>query len=144
MVCVRENDLVQLLAMPAQRVAAMRELVGGVGATELRRASPSRQAMHALIDGLQDENAQVRWWCVQLIDHLPDDRALEALVPILDDPVPRVRRNAAHALGCVACKPTWNGQVAASVIEKLMEMAANDTNPKVCQEARRSLACVSS
>ena len=132
----------QLLGVPTQRATAIRELVGGVGATELRHASPSRQAMQALIDGLRDPNPRVRWWCVQLIDHLPDERALRALVPVLDDPVPRVRRNAAHALGCVACKPAWNGQVAASVVEKLAEMSANDPNPKVRQEANRSLACV--
>ena len=132
----------QLLGVPTQRVTAIRELVGGVGATELRQARPSRQAMQALIDGLHDQSPQVRWWCVQLIDHLPDDRALDALVPVLDDPVPRVRRNAAHALGCVACKPTWNGQLAASVIEKLAEMSTNDANQKVRQEARRSLACI--
>jgi len=139
---MREDDLVQLLGVPAQRVNAIRELVGGVGATELRQASPLRQAMQALIDGLHDQSPQVRWWCVQLIDHLPDDRALDALVPVLDDPVPRVRRNAAHALGCVACKPTWDGTLAESVIEKLVEMADHDANAKVRQEARRSLACV--
>ena len=139
---MRENDLVQLLGVPTQRLAAIRELVGGVGARELRQASPSRRAMQALIDGLRDDSPQVRWWCVQLIDHLPDDRALDALVPVLDDPVPRVRRNAAHALGCVACKPTWNGTLAGSVIEKLAEMSTTDANQKVRQEARRSLACV--
>ena len=63
----------QLLGIPTQRVAAIRELVGGVGATELRQASPSRHATQALIDGLRDQSPQVRWWCVQLIDHLPDD-----------------------------------------------------------------------
>ncbi|MEQ1787252.1 MAG: HEAT repeat domain-containing protein [Acidimicrobiales bacterium] len=138
---MRENDLVQLLAVPDQRAHAIRELVGGVGATELRQARPSYEAMQALIDGLRDESPQVRWWCVQLIDHVPDDRALDALVPVLDDPVPRVRRNAAHALGCVPCKPTWNGRLGAPVMVKLAEMAARDVNAKVRQEARRSLAC---
>jgi HEAT repeat protein len=141
---MRASDLVQLLGVPAQRVAAIRQLVGGVGTTELRQARPSREAMQALIDGLRDESPQVRWWCIQLIDHLPDDRALDALVPVLDDPGPRVRRNTAHALGCVACKPTWDGQLAASVIENLAEMAAHDINAKVRQEAVRSLACVTS
>jgi hypothetical protein len=42
----------------------------------------------------------------------------------------------------VACKPNWNGRLAASVIEKLVEMSANDANQKVRQEARQSLACV--
>ena len=94
--CVGENDLVQLLAVPAQRAAAIRELVGGLGATELRWRVLPRQAMQALIDGLRDPHSQVRWRSVQLIDHLPDDRALDALVPLLEDAVPRVRRNATH------------------------------------------------
>ena len=140
---MRENDLVRLLAVPSQRVMAIRELVGGVGATELRQANPSSHAMQALIDGLGNSNPQVRWWCVQLIDHLADKHALDALVPVLDDPVPRVRRNAAHALGCGACKPTWDGQLAASVITKLTAMSLSDPNAKVREEARRSLACVS-
>jgi hypothetical protein len=93
-------------------------------------------------DACRAKHPQVRSWCIQLIDHLPDDRALDALVPALDDPVPRVRRNASHALGCVACKPTWDGQLASSAIEKLTDMAAHDTNAKVRQEARRTLACV--
>lgn len=137
-----ETELVQLLGVPDQRVAAIHELVGGIGATELRRAKPSPHTMQALIHGLRDPNPQVRWWCVQLIDHLPDDQALDALVPVLDDPVPRVRRNAAHALGCVACKPAWDGQLAAPVIKKLAEMSVGDANAKVREEARRSLACI--
>lgn len=74
-----------MLGMPTQRLAAIREVVGGVGATELRQASPSRKAMQA---------------------------------------------------------PCWNGNLAASVIEKLAEMSTTDANQKVCQEALRSLACV--
>ena len=122
----------------------MDALVGGVTATELRRAAPSSAAMEALVEGLSDPSPQVRWWCVQLLDHVSDERALDALVQVLQDPVPRVRRNAVHALGCVACKPTWNGELPAPVLDRLAEMSETDENAKVRDEARRSLACLSS
>jgi len=138
---VREDELVQLLRVPEQRFDAIRALVGGLTSTELRRASPSEAAVQALIDGLGDPNPRVRWWCVQLLDHIPDERVLGALVPVLDDPVPRVRRNAAHALGCVLCKPAWSGELPSSVIERLTDMAANDDNAKVRDEAGRALLC---
>ena len=138
---MREDDLVQLLRSRDQRVAAIRELVGGITATELRQIAPSSAAIQALIEGLRDRSPQVRWWCVQLLDHLPDGRAIDALVSVLDDPVARVRRNAAHALGCLACKPTSPGTLPPAVINRLAEAAANDHNPKVRAEARRSLAC---
>ena len=58
-------------------------------------------------------------------------RALSAILTALDDPVPRVRRNAAHALGCVACKPNWDRGLPDSALQRLSELAANDPNGKV-------------
>lgn len=138
---MNESALVSLFADPDRRLAAIRSLVGGLTATELRHALPTEDATHALIEGLSDSNPQIRWWCVQLLDHLPDDRTLEALVPVLDDPVPRVRRNAAHALGCIACKPTWSGEVPDVALVKLQALAESDPNQKVRAEARLALTC---
>jgi HEAT repeat protein len=138
---MRERELVTQLGRLDGRIDAIRDLVGGVTATELRHARPSQHAVDAILDGLRDPSPQVRWWCVQLLDHLRDARAIEGLVPMLDDPVPRVRRNAAHALGCVACKPDWSGELPTEVFAKLAEMAATDENDKVRAEARRTLAC---
>jgi HEAT repeat protein len=136
---VNESGLVSLFADPVRRIAAIRSLVGGVTATELRHVVPTEDAIQALIEGLSDSNPQIRWWCVQLLDHLPDERALDALVPILDDPVPRVRRNAAHALGCIACKPTWSGELPAEALVRLQARAASDPNQKVRAEASFAL-----
>ena len=138
----RERELVQRLASKADRVDAIRALAGGVGATELRRARVSDSAFEALCEGLGDPNPQVRWWCIQVLDHVPDERAVPAIAAPLDDPVPRVRRNAAHALGCDACKPTWCGELPTIIRQRLVDMAANDPNAKVRAEARRSLAAV--
>jgi HEAT repeat protein len=71
--------------------------------------------------------------------HLDDPRALAALAAALDDPVPRVRRNAGHALGCVACKPSWDGSLPGGAAAKLRQLAAADPNPKVRAEAQRTL-----
>jgi hypothetical protein len=85
----------------------MRGLVGGMGATELRRVQPTERAFEGLTEGLRDPNPKIRWRHIQILDHVPDARAATAVAELLDDAVPRVRRNAAHALGCVACKPMW-------------------------------------
>jgi hypothetical protein len=39
----------------------MRELVGGVTATELRTVALSDAAFQALVDGLKDPNPRIRW-----------------------------------------------------------------------------------
>ena len=132
---------VALFADSNRRPGAIRALVGGLTATELRRARPTEAAVAALIGGLSDRNPRIRWWCVQLLDHLPDNRAIDALVPVLDDPVPRVRRNAAHALGCIACKPVWSGELPSTAIAWLEALAESDPNQKVRAEARLALQC---
>ena len=136
-----EKELVQLLGVPNRRLEAMRALVGGVTATELRSVRITSAEFDALVEGLGDPSAQVRWWSVQLLDHVPDGRAIDALVGALHDPVPRVRRNAAHALGCVSCKPAWSGELPPGAINKLQVMAKTDPNKKVRAEASSVLLC---
>jgi hypothetical protein len=139
-----DQHWVEALAIPSQRIDAMRSLIGGVNARELRSVVVTEDALQALIDGLHHQNAQVRWWCVQLLDHCSDSRAIDAVVPMLDDPVPRVRRNAAHALSCTGCKPTWSGDVSERAVRRLEYMVESDPNNKVREEARRALSVVSS
>jgi len=136
-----EFDLVQRLGSKATYLDAMRNLVGGVTATELRRAQVSEAAFEALVNGLSDPNPRIRWWCVQILDHVPDHRAVTAIAAALQDEVPRVRRNAAHALGCLACKPDWDSSLPPDVVVSLSELAESDPNEKVRLEAQRALAC---
>jgi hypothetical protein len=138
-----EQQWVEALAVPSRRLDSMRSLIGGVNARELRSVVVSDDALQALIDGLSHENSQVRWWCVQLLDHCSDGRAIDALVPMLDDPVPRVRRNAAHALGCTGCKPNWSGDLPERALRRLEFMVESDPNRKVREEARRALSVIS-
>jgi HEAT repeat protein len=136
-----EREHVQLLASKSHRVAAMRALVGGVTATELRSVKVHDRAFDALRDGVGDPNPRVRWWCIQLLDHVTDSRAIAAVAGALGDPVPRVRRNAAHALGCVACKPDWRDPLPPHITAALARLAEGDPNAKVRDEARRALQC---
>ena len=134
------NELVQQLASKRDRNAAIRALVGGLTATELRSLSVDDTTIDALARGLEDPNPVVRWWCVQLLDHVPDQRGIDLIVPLLDDPVPRVRRNAVHALGCAACKPTAEICLSPETRARIRRLADSDPNGKVRDEASRLLA----
>ena len=120
---------------------ALHGLAGGVTATHLRTAVLTEAAFAAVTEGLSDPNPRIRWWCVQVLDHVPDERAITAVAGLLDDPVPRVRRNAAHALGCLACKPAWSEGLTADVVATLARIASDDPNDKVRREAAFALSC---
>jgi hypothetical protein len=135
------QEIVQLFAFKGRQSEALRRLVGGATATHLRTIQLDDPTCEALTEGLSDPNPRVRWWCVQVLDHVPDARATGALIAALDDQVPRVRRNAVHALGCGACKPGWSGALPLDVLEKVARMATADPSQKVRAEANRTLAC---
>ena len=137
---VEPRQAVQLLRLKEHRLAAMRELLGGVNASELRQVQVTDAVRDALLAGAMDPHPQVRWWSIQLLDHLPDPAVLPALCEALDDAVPRVRRNAAHALGCMTCKPSWDGALPATAVARLAQMATSDPNAKVRSEASLALA----
>jgi HEAT repeat protein len=84
------------------------------------------------VRGLQHENPKVRRWCADLMDHLADDRCVLPLVELLNDDVPRVRRQAVHSLCCQRCKPS---PLQADLTDTLIEIALNDANLKVRGEA---------
>ncbi|MEZ4670646.1 MAG: HEAT repeat domain-containing protein [Anaerolineae bacterium] len=100
------SQLVDLFADKTQRNEAIVALIGGLTATELRRVKVSPEARAALVAGLKHPNSKVRWWCIQLMDHIAD----ESYVPFLleaaqTDPTPKNRRHAIHAMVCEVCKP---------------------------------------
>jgi hypothetical protein len=136
-----EREMVQLFGSKVRQAEALRGLTGGVTATHLRTVRLSDGAFDAVIEGLSDPNPRVRWWCVQVLDHVPDGRSTMAIAGALDDPVARVRRNAAHALGCLACKPGWAGTLPSEVVSKLSRTARLDPNEKVRLEAQMALSC---
>lgn len=100
------DQLVDLLADKRQRLEVIRALIGGLTATELRSVKVRPEAKAALIAGLQHPNSKVRWWCVQLMDHVADESYKEPLLEVAQhDPIPKNRRHAIHALSCPVCKP---------------------------------------
>ncbi len=103
--------------------------------TELQSMSLSEATFQALPEGLGDPHSRVRWWCVQVFDHVADPRAMYALVPLLDDAVDRVRRNGVHALTCEKCKPGGTCEPTPETIAKINHLAANDPSAKVRAEA---------
>jgi HEAT repeat protein len=136
----RDQQLVQRFRGDGDDIRlALQELAGGWSATVMKSAKVTDAAFSALTEGLSDRHPRVRWWCIQVLDHVPDPRAIAAIEPLLDDPVPRVRRNAAHALGCRLCKPDWGGEVTPTTVEKLQALATSDPNARVRRDASIAL-----
>ena len=133
--------LVALGEKRGDQVALISGLLGSANARDLKDVVVSDDVFDALLAGLGNPDSRVRWWSVQLLDHVPDPRAIAAIAPLLRDPVPRVRRNAAHALGCVLCKPGWSGELPDGALDELVRMAERDDNAKVRRQAHQSLAC---
>jgi hypothetical protein len=136
------DRLVNQLAIASERYAAIIGLVGAINARDLRRARVDPLAKAALIRGLDHANAKVRWWCLQLMDHLADESYLEPILSKLTDPVAKVRRHAVHALTCGACKPD-RSPLDLDIEETLRAVIENDADEKVREEARQGLVRLS-
>jgi hypothetical protein len=81
---------------------------------------------------LEDPEAKVRWSAIDVLDHYDEHRHDPALTAALRDPVPRVRRHAAHALGCAACSSTPG---TGDAVPALVRCASTDDNVKVRRQA---------
>jgi hypothetical protein len=73
-------------------------------ARELSRLDPELRPVLAW-GALSHPDPAARRLCLDYLDHLAGPEAAETFAAALDDPVPRVRRHAIHALTCDACKP---------------------------------------
>lgn len=82
--------------LPLREILAVRGLVVEQGSYPL--------LVEDLLEGLNHASPKVRYDCAHALDHLADERCVEPLRRLLDDPVPRVRRMALHVLSCDACK----------------------------------------
>ncbi len=116
----------------------MTALPGRMG--KANRGRPvSKQKLEALIWGLYHRNAAVRWGCLEHLDAHPDASAVPHIVEKLDDPVPRVRWHAVHALACDACKD-GDSFLSAKVITRLEGVSQTDESKKVRGYASQVLA----
>ena len=84
--------------------------------------------------GLQHRNARVRYECAHALDWLGDNRCIPALFELLNDPVPRVRAVALHALNCDECKLTPL-EPRPELIQLAIGWAAYDPSRRVRQDA---------
>jgi hypothetical protein len=137
---LQPDQLVDLLRDKVQRNEIIRALVGGLTATELRRVRVGAEAKAALIRGLKHQNSKVRWWCIQLMDHIADESYRD---PLLDaayhDPTPRNRCHAIHALACEKCKPD-GCRLDIDLRADLRRIMESDPDGSVRETARQELA----
>ena len=109
----------------------------GTRPSEQRGKKVSEQKLEAMIWGLShDKPVVVRWQCLQLLDAHPDHRAVPDILGLLNDPVPRVRWNAIHALECDACK-AGESLFTPSILSKIYFLAEQDKNKRVRLYAQR-------
>lgn len=135
------RELVQQLGSKQTTNEAIVALVGGITATELRRIERLSEDVFAVLpEALGHPQPRIRFNVLGILDHVADDRATSAVVPLMDDPVPRVRRLAVHALGCLACKPTADPVLPTGILERIGRLAERDPNQKVRAEARLALS----
>lgn len=95
-------------------------------------------AVDAALRGLRHPHPQVRRWCAELLDHGGDDRCVEPLVTLMDDPVAHVRWQAAHSLSCQRCK-VIPLHIQAHVAQRMVELALHDPCVRVRGQALAGL-----
>ena len=132
------------LAQAARLSELGRAMAVGKGRLHAARAvmqrAPERYAAFqaALVRGLAAPQIRIRFECAHALDQFGDDSTRRALAGLMDDPVPRVRWMAMHALSCHACgeKP---GALEPDVRARIMRAAASDPSPQVRRHAAVAL-----
>ncbi len=133
-------EVVDRLKIPAERYRAARTMsAGGRGARENRGKQLPNEKVEALIWGLSHESPVVRRCCLELLDQHPDPRAVPHILSTVEDPVPRVRWHAVHALLCDACK-AGESFLTPNVAARLRRVAEHDPSPKVRNYVHRALS----
>ena len=70
-----------------------------------------------------------------------NEKALPTILRCLDDPVPRVRWHAVHALICDKCK-TGFSYLNDEVVERVRRVAKSDPSPKVRSQALHGIGII--
>jgi hypothetical protein len=102
----------------------------------LQQAGPI--VIPVLLAGLQHPHTTVRRNCVDIIDHGGyggDARCSEALLPLLHDRIPHIRRAVWHTLFCERCRDESKCEIGLSVeldqVALLIAIGVNDPNLKL-------------
>ncbi|HEU5061445.1 MAG TPA: HEAT repeat domain-containing protein, partial [Kofleriaceae bacterium] len=126
---VERLEIEELAPDVAELVAADDDRVAAAAAAALLTAHP--QAPRVIVDLLKSEDAEARALAVDGIGRKAGEHARADLVPMLDDPDPRVRREAVGAVGRFA-----EGEL----LERLATMARSDKDGSVRARALRAIA----
>jgi len=94
-----------------------------------------RRLVDMLVAGLSHRHGTVRAGCALTLDTFGDERCREPLAVLIDDPIPRVRWAAMHALTCHDCgeETCWDDPA------RIAAAARTDPNLKVRRHAAISL-----
>ena len=94
-------------------------------------------ALPAVREGLKHPDWHVRHWCAIYLDHHADPDSLRDLVPLLSDPVTKVRLWAVHSISCEGCK---SHECPLDTVPLLIERVDKDTSTRVRKMAVAMLA----
>lgn len=103
-------------------------------------------AIPALLAGLRHPHPRIRRGCVDIIDHGgygADERCVDALLALLHDEVPHIRRAVWHTLFCERCPDMTKCQVIGrqplDQVALLIEVGIRDPNPKLRRQLTEDL-----
>src|SRR5579872_1560294 len=128
---VELGPLFHALAVGKRRLEAARDA--------MRVDAPRYAAFQAaLVRGLAARRPRERFEAAHALDIFGDASTRRRLAPLMDDPVPRVRWMAMHALSCHACgeKPD---ALEAEVRARIARAAKSDPSPRVRRHASVAL-----
>ena len=119
----------------------LRKLIETLGLRDWRKVAEAEKAllaagpdgMRAVIEGMEHPSSRVRRACAGFMDHHGSEICVGPLTArLLFDPVPNVRREAAHSLSCQRCKES---PFEADVTPLLIETFREESSVKVRREA---------
>ena len=116
----RIEALIAKLAIDHHAKAAYRQLL-----------SKGLEILPFILEGLKHDNAQLRYYCCSLLDHLLIPEALTDLIGAVDDPDPKVRTMALHALACERCKEGDCRPAEADILPKALHILHEDIDAHV-------------
>ncbi len=110
-------------------------------ARALMRASTNRYVafQQALVAGLESRRDRTRFECAAALDQFGDASTRAPLARLMEDPVPRVRWMAMHALSCHACGEKA-GPLEDHIRERIVAAALGDPSVHVRRHAAVALA----
>jgi hypothetical protein len=111
-----------------------------VAAREVMQREPDAYGvfLDALLRGTAHPNPAIRFECAHALDSFGNARCQEPLARLIDDPVPRVRWIAMHALSCHACNDA-SCSIDESVHRRIAERALTDESIQVRRHATAAL-----